>query len=46
MTISTSDLRELLATEAPDAVLVLVEGRTAVHRRTAMLDAAISEMGA
>ena len=30
MTISTGDVRELLETEAPNAVLVLVEGRTAV----------------
>jgi hypothetical protein len=30
MTISTGDVRELLETEAPEAVLVLVEGRTAV----------------
>jgi hypothetical protein len=30
MTISTDDVRRLLASERPDAVLVLVEGRTAV----------------
>jgi hypothetical protein len=30
MTISTDDVRRLLASERPDAVLVLVEGRTEV----------------